>query len=138
MTTSCRFRRFLRTCGQPGVALCQYCGDSFCEQHGSRLADGQEICNRPLCQQKKADLERYFVHKEAVALRNGERLCGNPSCGRAPAGQCSKCRGFFCLPHLEAQEVEERRGSTVLRVRGSLCRHCVSRRRLWSQGQATG
>lgn len=132
MITSCGFRHLLRTCGRPGVALCQYCGDSFCEQHGAGQADGQEICNRPLCQRKKADLERHLAYKESVARRNGERLCGEANCGRAPAGQCSKCRGFFCVSHLEAREIEERRGSTVVRVRGSLCRPCVKRRRLWS------
>jgi hypothetical protein len=133
MITSCQVQRLFRTCGRPGVAICQYCGRSFCEQHGDRLADGQEICRRTSCQKKKADLAQHFVYKESVARRNDERLCGAADCVRPPTGQCSKCRGFFCLRHLQDQEIEERRGSTAVRVRGSLCHNCHKRRRLWSQ-----
>lgn len=133
MVTTCEVRRRFRVCGQPGVAICQYCGRSFCAEHGGRLRDGQEICSRPTCQRKKADLERHLVYKEAVARRNRERLCGNGGCGQRPAGQCSKCRGFFCFRHLEERETEEGRGATVVRRRASLCRHCSRRRSLWSQ-----
>lgn len=133
--TSCQFRRRFSACGRPGIAICQYCGHSFCEQHGARLADGQEICSRSLCQQKKADLQQHLVYKESVAQRNHERRCGDANCHQPPAGQCSKCRGFFCLRHLKAREIEERRGSTVVRVRASLCRRCLQRRRLWSRGR---
>lgn len=134
MITSCEFRRRFRACGLPGIAICQYCGRSFCGQHGARLADGQEICARSVCQRKKADLERHFAYRESVAQRNHERLCGDANCGQAPAGQCSKCRGLFCSRHLEKREIEQRRGGTVVRVRGSLCHHCLNRRRLWSRG----
>lgn len=133
MLASCQFRRRFRTCGEPGVAICQYCGRSFCQQHGERLADGQEICDGSGCQWKKADLERHFVYKELVMRRNRERLCGADDCGQAPSGQCSKCRGLFCLRHLHEKEIEERRGSAAVRVRGSLCRHCLKRLGLWSR-----
>lgn len=133
MITSCEFRRRFRRCGQPGIAICQYCGRSFCGQHGSRLADGQEICRRPICRRKRADLEQHFAYKESVARRNHERLCGNANCGQPPAGQCSKCQGLFCIRHLGQRELEERRSGAVARVRGSLCRHCRWRRVVWSQ-----
>lgn len=133
MTASCGIHRWFRTCGQPGAGLCQYCGRTFCERHGDRLADRQEICVRKSCQRKKADLARHVLYKESVAQRNGERLCGSAGCGRAPAGQCSKCRGLFCFAHLEDRQIEERRGSTTVRVHGSLCHHCLKRRRLWAQ-----
>lgn len=133
MITSCQVQRRFRRCGQPGVAICQYCGRSFCEQHGDRLADGQEICDRANCQRKKADLAQHFVYKESVARRNHEGLCGAVGCDQPATGQCSKCRGFFCLRHLQDREIEERHGSTAVRVRGSLCLHCLKRRRLWSQ-----
>ena len=129
--TSCEFRRRFRTCGQAGIAICQYCGSSFCEQHGARLEDGQEICSRPLCRRKRADLEQHLVYKESVAERNGERLCGEAKCGQPPVGACSKCRGLFCLGHLGQGAIEERRGSTVVRVRASLCGRCRKRRSLW-------
>ncbi len=131
--TTCEVRRRFRTCGRSAVATCQYCGRTFCEQHGSQLTDGQEICGRSICQQKRAELERHFLYKETVAARNRERLCGVASCGDRIGGQCSKCRGFFCLRHVEERELEERRGFTVTRRPGSLCRHCDKRRRLWSK-----
>ncbi len=133
MVMTCQVRRRFRTCGQSGVATCQYCGRTFCDEHGSRLADGQEICSRSTCQQKKAELERHFLYKEVVAVRNSEQLCGVASCDQRIAAQCSKCRGLFCLRHLEERELEKRRGSSVTRQMGSLCRHCDKRRRLWAR-----
>ncbi len=100
---------------------------------GGRLADGQEICERATCQRKRADLERHLAYKQAVAGRNHERLCGRADCSEQAAGQCSKCQGLFCFGHLEEREIEERSGATVVRVRGSLCRHCLQRRTLWSR-----
>jgi len=133
VVTSCEVRQRFRNCGQPGIAICQYCGQSFCAQHGARLADGQEICSRSTCQRKKADLERHFAYKEGVGRRNEERRCGEADCDEWPGGQCSKCGGLFCPRHLEQREVEQRRSATTTRVRGSLCRHCRKRRNLWSQ-----
>ena len=113
------------------MANCQYCGDSFCAGHGERLADSQEICARPLCRRKKVDLEQHAVYKDAVAERNAGRQCGEPGCGAALESLCSKCRGSFCLRHLRVEEIDERRGNTVVRVPGALCRHCRRRRGLW-------
>ncbi len=131
--TACEVRRRFRSCRQAGIAVCQYCGRIFCEQHGAQLTDGQEICDSRRCQQKRADLERHVVYKAWVTGRNSERLCGEADCGRAPAGQCSKCRGLFCYGHLRAHEIEERRGSSIVRVAASLCRHCLNRRDLWAK-----
>lgn len=133
MVTTCEFRRRFRTCGEPGIAICQYCGSTFCARHGGRLADGQEICARSTCQQKKADLERHLVYKEDVVRRNHERLCGEAGCQQRPGGQCSKCGGFFCLSHVENREIEERQGTTSVRVRSSVCGHCFKRRNIWSK-----
>jgi hypothetical protein len=115
------------------MAVCQYCGRSFCAAHGERLDDGQEICGRSTCQWKKADLERHFLYRDAVAERNGGRRCGAPDCAEAPGAQCSKCKGLFCIRHLTEEDIEERRAQGVVRVRGTLCGHCRRRRGLWSK-----
>ena len=133
MMASCEFRRRFRACGEPGVAGCQYCGRSFCERHGARLGEGQEICSRALCQQKRADLEVHFAYKKSVGARNKERICGEADCGQAPGGQCSKCQGLFCFRHLEERAVEVRSGSTSSAALASVCRHCHKRRGLWSR-----
>lgn len=133
MVTTCEFRRRFRTCGQPGIAICQYCGSTFCARHGARLAEGQEICARSTCQRKKTDLEQHLVYKEDVVRRNHERLCGEAKCEQRPGGQCSKCGGLFCLHHVENREIGERRGATLVRLRSSVCGHCFKRRSLWSK-----
>ena len=133
MVGQCEIRGILRTCGRPGVAVCQYCGRTFCDDHGERLADGQEICHRSTCQAKKADLARHTEYKAAVAQRNDRRLCGQDECEASPVGQCSKCRGLFCLAHLEERTFDERRGSKTVQRVGSLCQHCARRRSLWAQ-----
>ena len=133
MVTACEYKRRFRTCRRPGVAVCQFCGRSFCGQHGGRLDDGQEICARTTCHQKHADLDQHFVYKEEVAGRNQERLCGQAGCDQPSGGQCSKCSGLFCLSHLEQRKVERRQGTTMVLGPGSLCRHCLKRRSLWAQ-----
>lgn len=133
MVSTCETSRFLSSCGRPGIALCQYCGSSFCDQHGERHDDGQEICYRKVCQRKKADLQRHFAYKAIVGERNDRRLCGDPDCSETPGGQCSKCAGAFCVSHLEQREIEVQRAEGAARVRGALCPHCRRRRGLWSR-----
>jgi hypothetical protein len=129
----CQVRGGFRRCGQTATAICQYCGRPFCEQHGVILDDGQEICSRDRCQRKRRDVERHLVYKREVARRNAEGLCGHPSCASPFAGQCSKCRGFFCARHLESRDdLVMQRGQQV-RQRSSMCLHCWSRRGLWSR-----
>lgn len=133
MVGSCQVKSRLRACGKPGIAVCQYCGRSFCSAHGDRLDDAQEVCVRATCQAKKADVERFAVYKREVAERNGQRLCGEPDCASAPTGQCSKCQGLFCLGHLSEREIDQWQSGSMVRVRGVLCPHCVKRRGLWER-----
>jgi hypothetical protein len=130
---SCQIKGRFRACGKPGIAVCQYCGRSFCEAHGTRLDDEQEICVRETCQAKKADVERFAVYKTEVVARNEQRLCGDPACALAPGGQCSKCQGLFCLDHLSEREIDQWQGGQMARVRGVLCPHCLRRRSLWER-----
>jgi hypothetical protein len=127
----CETRHWFRWCGRPGLAVCQYCGRTFCDRHGARADDGQEICASGRCQRKKADLQRHFAYKEAVAARNREQRCGDPNCRAAVAGECSKCGGLFCRGHLEEAQIEEGRGLRTVILRASLCRHCGRRQALW-------
>ena len=134
MMTKCEMRRRLfGRCGRSGVGICQYCGRSFCQEHGSRLEDGQEICARDICRRKHEELKEHFAYKEDVSGRNAGGACGHDGCENRPTGQCSKCGGLFCLGHLEEQEVEQGRGLTTRVVRASLCPHCRRRRALWTR-----
>ena len=130
MVNRCEISRRFRRCGRPRVAVCQYCGRSFCGEHGDLLESGEEICNKTTCRKKKEDLIRHFTFKEAVASRNAERRCGEESCAAEAQNQCSKCRGLFCLSHLRERQVETRDGAVA---RASVCGHCHKRRKLWSQ-----
>jgi len=133
LVATCEISGLLRRCRQPGVAVCQYCGRSFCNVHGGREEDGQEVCNRKPCQRKKADLAHHVAYRASVAERNERKLCGDHDCQQTPTGQCSKCRGFYCLSHLDERNIATRRGGEVVRTRGSLCRHCRSRRSIWDR-----
>jgi len=103
------------------------------DEHGQRLADGQEVCGRESCRRKRDDLRQHVAYKEEVASRNGQARCGEPACERRPAGQCSKCNGLFCGGHVEDTTLEERQSGGFARVRVSLCRHCRRRRAIWAQ-----
>ncbi len=130
MVSQCEISRRFRACGRKGIALCQYCGRSFCDEHGDQLDDGQEICHQATCRKKKEDLTRHFEFKEAVSILNAEERCGRESCSQGPQSQCSKCRGLFCLDHLTERNVEMRDGTVT---RASVCDHCHKRRKLWAR-----
>ena len=131
MITKCGVSRRFRACGKPGVAVCQYCGRSFCDEHGDRLGDNQEICHTKDCARKKEDLEQHFAYRANVSERNATQRCGEERCGTQAQFECSKCRGRFCVDHLRERTVELRDGATM---RGSVCAHCHKRRKLWSRG----
>ena len=134
MNTSCEVSPgFLKRCRRPAPTVCQYCGRSFCEEHGRRLDDGQEICSSTRCEQKRIDVEAHFVYQEEVAARNEGRSCGQPRCDDPLEGQCGKCQGIFCGYHLRPRVVEEHRAHGSAPVRVSVCPHCDKRRALWSR-----
>ena len=130
MVTRCEISRRFRACGRPGIAVCQYCGRSFCGDHGDTLVDGQEICNETTCKKKEEDLIRHLAFKEAVAGRNAERHCGKEPCAAEPQHQCSKCQALFCQSHVKERDMEARDGAVT---RASVCGHCHKRRKLWSR-----
>jgi hypothetical protein len=133
MTSACELRRGLGACGSPVVAVCQYCGSSFCEAHGVRLPDGQEVCSRSTCDKKRRDMLAFEEYKAAAGERNTAGSCGQPGCSLRPTSECAKCHAGFCDPHLRHREIEEyRAGRTTPRL-ASLCRFCDKRRGLWKK-----
>jgi len=130
---ACELKRLVRRCTRPAAGTCQYCGRAFCSDHGVVLDDGQEICSRSRCQRKRVDLEKHLRYKAFVRHRNVERQCGVPGCQATPAGQCSRCRGFFCSRHLGNRDMWVREGRAWARLPASMCEHCWRRRPLWSQ-----
>lgn len=133
LSTTCDLKRGLRRCPAPPTGICQYCGRSFCSAHGQRFEDGQEICGRKVCQEKRLDLEQHMEYKAAVAARNRSGFCGDVDCPRRAVAQCSKCQGVFCPLHVESRDDTSGRGFRAVTRRLSLCRHCWARRRLWSR-----
>ncbi len=130
MITKCGVSRRFRACGRLGVAVCQYCGRSFCGEHGDRLGVGQEVCHTKDCGRKREDLIQHLTYQAAVGERNAAQRCGQERCEVQAKGECSKCRGLFCLGHLQERDVEMRDGT---KNRGSVCAHCHKRRKLWSR-----
>ena len=127
----CRLKKGLFRCTGEPAGTCQYCGRPFCPDHGVLLDDGQEICSRKPCVAKREDVARHLVYKSAVERHNAQGLCGIGDCDGERAGQCSRCKGFFCRKHVRGRE-EMYLQNQVRTVRtASLCEHCFARRPIW-------
>lgn len=132
MMTPCRIRRrVFFACGSKTRGVCQYCGRSFCENHGVVLDDGQEICNRKTCVSKREDVARHLVYKREVQGRNQRRLCGDEGCETTPLSQCSRCKGLFCRSHAFRREDRVLENRVRVSRMATLCQHCWARRPLW-------
>jgi hypothetical protein len=131
---SCQLKRnALMGCGRPAAGVCVYCGRGFCSNHGDLLADAAEVCARPQCQAKQADLARHEGYRSAVFARNRRGRCGEEACEELYEGQCSKCMGFFCPAHTaERPHHVIQHGQRVPRM-GALCAHCWDRRDVWER-----
>ncbi|HLF79039.1 MAG TPA: hypothetical protein VJB57_16280 [Dehalococcoidia bacterium] len=127
----CEVKSGLFRCKQHAAGLCQYCGRPFCAKHGERHADGQEICHRRFCVEKRDDLVKHLVYKEVVDQRNQAERCGIEGCGSSPSGQCVRCRGFFCSRHVEGREERIQVNQVLVPQLASLCQHCFVRRPIW-------
>jgi len=130
MVTDCETKSLFRRCGAPGIAICQYCGRSFCSDHGEQLDDGQEICLESSCRRKKEDLARHFAYRAEVTERNRTGICGHEDCELERQVDCAKCDGLFCADHVSEREFMRRDGTPA---RGLICQHCERRRKLWSR-----
>ncbi len=132
ITRRCQVKpSLLGKCGGDSIAKCQYCGRPFCDRHGVRLKDGQEICARKECIAKRADLERHFAYKAAVGSRNDSRACGISDCGRELEAQCVRCNGLFCASHVHRREETVLENQIKVPRMATLCRHCSERRHIW-------
>ncbi len=127
----CEIKRLLSKCGASVVGVCQYCGRPFCAEHGEVMEDGQQVCTRKSCVEKRNDVERHLVYKEAVSKLNAELLCGVPGCRDELAGQCIRCKGFFCQHHVHGRDEMYLHNGVRTTRRSSLCQHCWARRPIW-------
>jgi len=129
--TDCQLKRGLFKCGAEAAGLCQYCGRTFCREHGIILEDGQEVCSRKFCVAKREDLARHLVYKAIAERRNEKGACGVDACGAAYAGQCIRCKALFCELHVGAREEIILENNVRLRRMATLCQHCWARRPIW-------
>jgi hypothetical protein len=127
----CEVKTGLFRCKQASTGRCQYCGRPFCARHGEVHDDGQEICSRRFCIEKRDDLVKHLVYKDIVDRLNQEDLCGIEDCGASPSGQCVRCRGFFCARHVEGREEKIYQNQVLVPQLASLCLHCWVRRPIW-------
>ena len=132
-THVCRVKSGLFKCKAAAVALCQYCGRDFCRRHGEVLADGQEICSRRFCIEKRRDLEQHLVYKAAVQEQNEAGSCGVAGCRSSLSEQCERCRGFFCGRHVESRSELVLENQVRVPRMAALCSHCWKRRPIWTR-----
>lgn len=127
----CAIKGFLSSCNAEATGVCVYCGRPFCQSHGVVLPNGEEVCRRKNCVAKRDDLAKHLEYKDAVLLRNRQRLCGIESCNNPFTGQCGRCKGYFCGKHTDSTYERVFEGQARFDQPASLCKHCQSRRGIW-------
>lgn len=142
-------------CGRPAVTDCVYCARPFCELHGERGEDYADVCRRPRCRRKAADLEAHREWRGQRAHANRARRCAGDDCPAPARYECARCRLLFCENHLRAQgergpglldrmaagrwlagalvrsDRDPREVLPQSRATGPVCAHCAGRRRVW-------
>lgn len=133
MVHICKVRGLLHRCRHEAVGVCQFCGRPFCALHGERHSTDDEVCTRPICQQKRVDLTEHLAWRTSAINRSNRGFCGMPDCEGGRWGQCSKCQALFCERHLQDRDERIRHGSISFSRPASMCDHCAARNKLWSR-----
>jgi hypothetical protein len=120
-----------RACGRPTVTACVYCGEPFCDHHGTRHENYTDVCTRRACETKQEDLRLHLEWKARVTVSNDVSFCAQEECGERMRHQCSQCHLLFCADHVTEQDVAESRARGARKVRLLMCTHCVARRKIW-------
>lgn len=120
-----------RACGAKPIGQCVYCGAPFCEQHGELGPDYHEVCIRPHCQAKFADVRGHREWIDAHRAPNRVSICAEDGCTERMQHLCQRCQLRFCEDHLKAATVVEQRYDPPRKMALILCTHCTARRRLW-------
>jgi len=130
---ACSFSKgFLRgSCGLEATGQCVYCGEPFCDDHGTHGEDYLEVCNRPKCRAKFDDVQTHQEWIRRVRAANSVSICAIEGCQTRMQHGCGRCRLIFCNDHLKAMQIVERRHVPPQKVTVVLCAHCASRRKLW-------
>ena len=63
IATRCEHKHFLFQCRRLQLGQCQYCSRGFCDSHGERFNEIEEVCMRDACQTKKRDLALHLEFK---------------------------------------------------------------------------
>lgn len=129
--TRCEFGGRLRRCRTPLSGQCQYCARGFCDDHGERFNEIEEVCPREPCQAKKADLIAHKEFRRVAVSRNDRNVCGEPECETAPATDCQRCFAHYCVAHLSQRMMTVWRGAEPSAEIIRICSHCSSRIPLW-------
>lgn len=120
-----------RACGREVIASCVYCGEPFCESHGDRGPDFQDVCHRRACAAKQEDLRVHTAWRVQVAVSNRVSICAEIECGERMRFSCSQCRLLFCDTHVREHDVKDTRVQPPQKKRALVCAHCIERRKVW-------
>lgn len=120
-----------RGCGRPALSTCVYCAEAFCERHGERGPDYEDVCSRSVCQRKRDDVAAHNAWRGRQMAANQLSMCANEQCQERMRHECSQCRLRFCAEHVSERHITSRVTMPPTRVLALLCDHCASRRDLW-------
>lgn len=121
-----------RRCGRtPILSHCVYCGAPFCDAHGSRGPDFEDVCARARCVAKRDDVRAHRTWRQRQRAANELSQCAIESCGERMRVTCSQCGLQACEAHVDDYTITSRRTDPPTRVAAVLCDHCAARRALW-------
>ena len=129
--SNCQLKRGLFRCRAKAVGSCQYCGRHFCDRHTELIEELQEVCSREYCVAKRQDLVKHLAYKDDVLGRNADGACGIDGCEQEMQSQCGRCRGRFCVAHVQVDQETVMDNWARERRLATLCEHCAVRRPIW-------
>ena len=70
-----------RACCAAPIGQCVYCGAIFCGDHGELGVEYHEVCTKPACQAKYADVREHRRWVDTQRAANDLSMCAEPGCG---------------------------------------------------------
>lgn len=118
-------------CGRAAAAVCVYCGDPFCGEHGVRHADYVDVCLRKRCRSKYADVHEHHEFVRRRSDSNRRSVCAHEGCGERMQHRCLRCLLEYCNEHVDERDTIDSMSPKQESIRALVCEHCHERRKLW-------
>ena len=94
---------FRFNCLDAAIADCVYCDRPFCEQHGERGEDYEDVCARTGGRELLRDIRTVVAWRARGGEANKRNQCPVDGCEEGMDHQCVRCRLLFCRRHVRGR-----------------------------------